>query len=72
MIRPAHPYLKRTLPAAFTGRLARGRAKLRAAARADTSVELPADLLARLEDHFAPDREWLVREAGITFPARTR
>jgi hypothetical protein len=72
VIRPAYPYLKKALPAAVTGRLARGRAKLRAAARVDTAVELPTDLLTRLDDYFAPDREWLQRETGITFPPRTR
>jgi len=72
VMRPAYPYLKKALPAAVTGRLARGRARLRAAARVDTAIALPTDLLARLDDHFAPDREWLRREAGITFPARTR
>lgn len=72
MIRPMYPYLKKALPAAVTGSLARARAKLRAAARVDSAVELPADLLARLDTYFAPDLDWLRREADITFPARTR
>lgn len=72
MIRPMYPYLKKALPAAVTGRLARGRAKLRAAARVDSAVELPAELLVRLDDYFAPDLDWLRREVDITFPARNR
>lgn len=68
VVRPLYPYLKKTLPAAVTGRLARGRAKLRASARADSTGQLPADLRARLDDYFAPDRDWLGRQAGISFP----
>lgn len=67
VVRPAFPYLKRALPAAVTGRLARGRARLRAASRSDTAPPIPADLRARLDEHFAPDREWLSDQAGITF-----
>jgi hypothetical protein len=67
IVRPTFPYLKKSLPAAVTGRLARGRAKLRAASRTDAAAPIPADLRARLDEHFAPDREWLAREAGITF-----
>ncbi len=67
LVRPAFPYLKRALPAAVTGRLARGRARLRAASRSDAAPPVPADLRARLDAHFAPDRDWLSREAGVTF-----
>jgi len=67
IVRPTFPYLKKALPAAVTGRLARGRAKLRAASRSDAAAPIPADLRARLDEHFAPDRAWLAREAGITF-----
>ena len=67
LVRPAFPYLKKALPAAVTGRLARGRARLRAASRSDTAPPIPADLRARLDAHFAPDREWLSREAGVRF-----
>ena len=72
MAKPLYPYLKRTLPAALSGRLARSRAKLRASARTDHDVQLPDDLRARLDAYFAPDREWLQREQGITFTERTR
>ena len=65
--RPTYPYLKRALPAKVTGRLARGRAKLRAAHRADGEDPLPADLRERLRAHYAPDVEWLATEAGIRF-----
>lgn len=67
VVRPAFPYLKRALPAAVSGRLARGRARLRAASRSDAAPPIPADLRATLNAHFAPDREWLAREAGVTF-----
>lgn len=67
MVRPAFPYLKRALPATVSGRLARGRARLRAASRNDAAPPIPADLRATLDAHFAPDREWLAREAGVTF-----
>jgi hypothetical protein len=67
VVRPAFPYLKRALPASMTGRLARGRARLRAASRSDTAPPIPDDLRATLNEHFAPDREWLAREAGVTF-----
>jgi sulfotransferase family protein len=67
MVRPAFPYLKKALPAAVTGRLARGRARWRAASRSDAASPVPADLRARLDAHFAPDREWLSSESGLTF-----
>ena len=67
IVRPTFPYLNRALPAAVSGRLARGRARLRAASRSDAAAPIPADLRARLDEHFAPDREWLAREAGVTF-----
>lgn len=67
IVRPAFPYIKRALPASMTGRLARGRAKLRAASRSDGAPPIPTDLRATLDTHFAPDREWLAREAGVTF-----
>jgi hypothetical protein len=67
LVRPTFPYLKRALPAAMTGRLARGRARLRAASRSDTAPPIPADLRTTLDAHFAVDREWLGREAGIIF-----
>ena len=72
VIRPLYPHLKKALPAAVTGRLARSRAKLRAAARVNSAVALPPALLARLDEHFAPDLNWLGREVDITFPARNR
>ena len=71
-IRPAYPYLKKALPAAVTGRLARGRARLRATGRGSDAVALPPGVRAKLAEHFAPDLEWLEREAAITFPAQTR
>lgn len=71
VLKPLHPYLKKTLPAGVTGRLARSRAKLRATARDQNSVQLPSDRLAKLDDYFAADRDWLQREFGITFPTRT-
>lgn len=67
IVRPTFPYLKRALPASMTGRLARGRAKLRATSRNDAAPPIPADLRAILDAHFAPDREWLAREAEVTF-----
>jgi hypothetical protein len=67
VVRPAFPYLKRALPARVTGRLARGRARLRAASRSDAAPPIPDDLRAALDEHFAPTREWLEREAGVTF-----
>jgi len=67
LVRPAFPYLKKALPASVTGRLARGRARLRAASRSDAAPPIPTDLRAQLNAHFAPDREWLSREAGVTF-----
>ena len=67
VVRPTFPYLKRMLPAGVSGRLARGRARLRAASRSDAAPPIPPDLRARLDEHFAPDREWLAREAGVTF-----
>ena len=67
LVRPTFPYLKKALPASLTGRLARGRARLRAASRSDAAPPIPDDLRARLDAHFAPDREWLSREAGVTF-----
>jgi hypothetical protein len=67
IVRPAFPYLKRALPAPVTGRLARGRARLRAASRSDGAPPIPADLRRRLDEHFAPDREWLAREADVRF-----
>ena len=67
IVRPTFPYIKRALPASMTGRLARGRAKLRAASRSDAAPPIPDDLRTRLDAHFAPDREWLAREAGVTF-----
>jgi hypothetical protein len=70
LVRPTFPYLKRALPAAMTGRLARGRAKLRAASRSDAAPPIPADLRATMDAHFAPDREWLAREASVTFPSK--
>ena len=72
VVRPTFPYLKRALPASISGRLARGRAKLRAANRSDTAPPIPADLRTRLDEHFAPDREWLAREAGIVFTSTAR
>jgi hypothetical protein len=67
IVRPTFPYLKRALPASVTGRLARGRARLRAASRADARLELPADLRAALDDYFAATTAWLAREEGIEF-----
>ena len=67
IVRPTFPYLKRALPAAATGRLARSRAKLRAASRSDAAPPIPPDLRATLDEHFAADRQWLAREAGVTF-----
>ncbi|HEX4654150.1 MAG TPA: sulfotransferase [Mycobacteriales bacterium] len=67
IVRPTFPYLKKALPASVTGRLARSRARLRAASRSEGASPVPDDLRARLNEHFAPDREWLAREAGITF-----
>lgn len=67
VVRPTFPYLKRALPAAMTGRLARGRARLRAASRSSAAPPIPDDLRARLEAHFAPDRDWLTQKAGVTF-----
>jgi hypothetical protein len=67
LLRPAFPYLKKALPASITGRLARSRAKLRAASRSDVAAPIPTDLRATLDAHFAPDREWLAREADVTF-----
>ena len=67
LVRPTFPYIKRALPASMTGRLARGRAKLRAASRSDAAPPIPDDLRATLDAHFAPDREWLAREADVTF-----
>ena len=71
LARPAYPYLKRALPARMTGRLARGRARLRAAQRADGGDPLPPDLRKRLQEHFRPDVEWLSAESGITFGSAT-
>lgn len=71
VVRPAYPYLKRLLPARVSGRLARGRAKLRAAARGSNVMEFPIELQRKLDDYFADDREWLQRECGITFPSRS-
>ena len=65
--RPTFPYLKRALPANVSGRLARRRARLRAARRSERELPIPADLRARLDEHFAPDRAWLEREAGVHF-----
>jgi len=67
VVRPAFPYLKRVLPATVSGRLARGRARLRAPSRSDAAPPIPSDLRATLDAHFAPDRDWLAREAGVTF-----
>ena len=67
IVRPTFPYLKRALPASLTGRLARGRAKLRAASRSDAAPPIPDDLRATMDAHFAPDREWLAREVEVTF-----
>jgi len=69
LVRPAFPYLKKALPASVSGRLARGRARLRAASRSDGAPPIPADLRARLDEHFEADREWLAREADVTFPS---
>lgn len=71
LARPAYPYLKRTLPAAVTGALARRRARLRAAQRRDERPPIPSALLARLTEHFAPDVEWLASECGIVFASAT-
>jgi hypothetical protein len=71
LVRPTYPYLKKALPARATGRMARGRARLRAAQRSDARVTLPADLRDRLDEYFARDREWLARETAITFPSST-
>jgi hypothetical protein len=70
VVRPTFPYLKKALPASVTGRLARGRARLRAASRSDGTSPIPADLRTRLDEHFAPDRDWLAREAAITFASK--
>jgi hypothetical protein len=67
IVRPTFPYVKRALPASMTGRLARGRAKLRAASRSDAAPPIPADLRATLDRHFEPDREWLAQEADVRF-----
>jgi hypothetical protein len=67
LLRPAFPYLKKALPASLTGRLARSRAKLRAASRSDAESPIPPDLRATLDAHFAPDREWLASKADVTF-----
>jgi hypothetical protein len=64
-VRPLFPYVKRVLPSRVAGGLAARRARWRATSRDDTQVVLPADLLAELDQHFAPDREWLAAEAGI-------
>jgi hypothetical protein len=70
VVRPAFPYLKRALPATVSGRLARGRARLRATSRRDGPPPIPEDLRARLDEHFASDRDWLGREAGVTFASK--
>ena len=67
IVRPTFPYIKRALPASMTGRLARGRAKLRAASRSDATAPIPADLRTTLDTHFEPDRNWLASEADVTF-----
>ncbi|HEU5035245.1 MAG TPA: sulfotransferase [Mycobacteriales bacterium] len=67
MLRPAFPYLKRALPASVTGRLARGRARVRAAQRQDAQVPLPPALLDRLRTHFAPDLAWLEQHESVRF-----
>lgn len=64
-LRPAYPFLKRALPAAATGRLARGRARVRATQRADAAPPIPTATRQRLTEHFAPDVDWLAREEGI-------
>src|SRR4051812_36338591 len=62
LARPAYPYLKQALPAQMTGRLARGRARLRAGRRSETGDPLPPELRTRLDEHFRPDVEWLAAE----------
>ena len=66
LVRPTFPYLKKALPASLSGRLARGRARLRAASRSDSAPPIPADLRARLDEHFRADLEWLAREVGVS------
>lgn len=67
LVRPTFPYLKKALPASLSGRLARGRARLRAAQRADSKPQIPDDLRDRLDEHFAFDRKWLAENAGVRF-----
>lgn len=67
VVRPAFPYLKRALPPSVSGRLARGRARVRAAQRRDGRPALPPELRERLAEHFAPDLEWLADREGIRF-----
>src|SRR4051794_22778547 len=72
LVRPAFPYLKRALPATVSGRLARGRARVRAGQRDDTARQIPAELRSTLDDYFAGDRDWLAREVDVRFtPAAT-
>lgn len=71
LARPAYPYLKRALPARMTGRLARSRARLRAAHRADAEDPIPADVRHALDEHFRDDVEWLASEADIRFGSAT-
>ena len=70
-LRPAFPYLKRMLPSTVAGRLAAGRARLRAAHREGSETQPPQDVRAELAEHFRPDIEWLAREAGIRFESAT-
>jgi hypothetical protein len=54
LVKPAFPYIKRALPASVTGRLARRRAQVRAAARGSVPA-LPESILATLTDYYAHD-----------------
>ena len=69
IVRPTFPYLKRALPASLTGRLARGRARLRAASRSDAAPPIPPELRTALNAHFAPDRELLAGEFDVQLPS---
>jgi hypothetical protein len=69
-VRPALPYVKRALPAGASGRLARLRARRRAAHRDDSAATPPpADVAATLHEEFSGDREWLQRELGLGWPS---
>jgi len=72
VLRPAFPHLKKALPAGVAGRLAARRARLRAAGRTSEGPGVPVDVRAQLRDYFAPDVEWLRREAGIEFPSSSQ